>query len=138
MEIVNDQLHFCLLMGLKKRRKKTNTLIRYPVTSRRTVKRMSMRKIEQTVRNPLRSGQNVFSGRGRFALQDFPMRMNDITPRAIPRTMGRNPGPGLSSEPRGYRLDSKRTKTANNRKRMLAIRARVITSVSLMIRIQSQ
>jgi hypothetical protein len=131
MEIVNDQLHFCLLMGLRKRMKKTNTLIRYPVTSRRTVKRMSMRKIEQTVRNPLRSGQDVSSCGVRLLVQDLLMSKNDITPRTIPRSMGRNPGPGLSSEPRGYRLDSKRTKIANNRKRMLVIRARVITSVSL-------
>jgi hypothetical protein len=130
-EIVNDQLHFCLLMGLRKRMKKTNTLIRYPVTSRKTVKRMSMRKIEQTVRKPLRSGQDVFSCGVRLMVQDLLMSKSDIPPRTIPRSMGRNPGPGLSSEPRGYRLDSTRINTANNRKKMLAIRARVITSVSL-------
>jgi hypothetical protein len=131
MEIVNDHLHFCLLMGLRKRMKKTNTLMRYPVTSRRTVKRMSMRKIEQTIRKPARPGHEAFSCGIRLLTQDLFMSRTDIAPRTIPKSMGRNPGPGLSSEPRGYRLDSKRIKMENNRKRILDIRARVITSVSL-------
>jgi hypothetical protein len=69
MEIDKLQSHFCFPIGLSKRRKRKKVLTRYPVISRRRVKRKRSMRIEEDLIRPLRSGQSVGALRPPFLVQ---------------------------------------------------------------------
>jgi hypothetical protein len=69
-------------------------------------------KVKETFAIPPFSGQNVRWAWGVRFLQPLTERAIDITAIAMLKRSGRKAGPGLSMVPRGYFLDSKRTKRA--------------------------
>jgi len=126
MEIDNVQTHFCLPTGLSMTRKITKILTRYPVISRKVVKRTIITKIKETLMKPPLSGQEVLSSAVFTFFQTLIKRAIDITKIAIPRSNGKKPGPGLSMVPIEYFLDSKRRKAPNRMNKMLLIFSDVI------------
>jgi len=93
MEIDNVQIHFCFPTGLSNIRKRTKILIRYPVISRRAVKRTITTKIKEILMRPPLSGQDVVLTRTFPLFQTLIKRVIDINPMAIPKSNGKKPGP---------------------------------------------